>query len=58
VDHPRHARDRGAADHLAISRIALIAGTQANDRMPRGAFSDVMVPMKQVEPAKAAPPLR
>jgi hypothetical protein len=37
-DHLRHARDRSAADHLAISRIALIVGTQANDRLPRCVF--------------------
>jgi hypothetical protein len=37
-DHLCHAGDCGTADHLAIFRVALIVGTQANDRVPRCAF--------------------
>jgi hypothetical protein len=51
-DRPGHARDRGAANHLAISRIALIVGTQPNDRVPRCVFPNVIVPMKPIERRK------
>jgi hypothetical protein len=43
-----YRRDRGAADHPAIPRIALIIGTQVSDRLRAALrFSDVIVPMKR-----------
>src|SRR5262245_50620965 len=49
--HLRHARDRGAADHLAISRIALITGRASRCTPPRCVFRRD-VPTKRERTAK------